>query len=158
MRIELTTEIAAPRDAVWAAIADPAQWPQVIRGITRFDHASGPATGAGARYSMRMRVGSADVGGLIEMVEWDEGCDLAWTSVLGIGQRGRWRLRDAGPARTRVTLRFAYQSPGLLGWVADRVAAPVVRRNLQSGLEEVRRRALRLSVGPRRRRSRGARA
>jgi carbon monoxide dehydrogenase subunit G len=158
MRIELTTEIAAPREEVWAALADPAQWPELIGGLTRFDHAGGPVTGVGARYSMRMRVGSADVGGLIEMVEWDEGCDLAWTSVLGIGQRGRWRLRDAGPSRTRVMLRFAYQSPGLLGWVADRVAAPVVRRNLESGLDEVRRRALRLSVVPRRRRSRGARA
>ena len=158
MRIELVTEIAAPREAVWGAIADPSQWPQLIHGITRFDHAGGPPTGAGARFTMRMRVGSADVGGLIEMVEWDERCDLAWTSVLGIGQRGRWRLRDAGPSRTRVTLRFAYQSPGLLGWVADHVAAPVVRRNLESGLEEVRRRALRLSVVPPPRRSRGARA
>ena len=158
MRIELTAEIAAPRDAVWAAIGDPSGWATLIRGITRFDHAGGPVRGAGARYTMRMRVGSADVGGLIEMVEWDEGRDLAWTSVLGIGQRGRWRLRDAGPARTRVTLRFAYQSPGLLGWVADRVAAPVVRRNLEAGLDEVRRRALRISVAPPRRRPRGARA
>jgi uncharacterized membrane protein len=158
MRIELITEIAAPRDTVWAAMSDPCGWPELIRGITRFDHAAGPRQGVGARYTMRMRVGSADVGGLIEMVEWDDGRDLAWTSVLGIGQRGRWRLRDAGPARTRVTLRFAYQSPGLLGWVADRVAAPVVRRNLESGLDEVRRRALRLSVAPKPRRSRGARA
>ena len=158
MRIELITEIAAPRDLVWSVMHDPCDWPGLIGGITRFDHSDGPRQGCGGRYTMRMRVGSADVGGLIEMVEWDEGRDLAWTSVLGIGQRGRWRLRDAGPARTRVTLRFSYQSPGLLGWVADRVAAPVVRRNLESGLDELRRRALRLSVVPARRRSRRARA
>jgi carbon monoxide dehydrogenase subunit G len=159
VRIELCADIAAPRDAVWAALCDPRTWPELIDGITRFDHAGGPVTGTGARYSMRMRVGSADVGGLIEFVEWEQGCDLAWTSVLGVDQRGRWRLRDAGPQRTRVTLRLAYQSPGLLGSVADRVAAPVVRRNLEFGLGELRRRALRLSVVPaRRRRSRAARA
>jgi carbon monoxide dehydrogenase subunit G len=148
MRIELTTEVAAPREAVWANVCELGAWPELIRGLTQFDHAGGPAAGLGARYAMRMRVGSADVGGLIEMVEWDEGRELAWTSVLGIGQRGRWRLRDAGPGRTRVTLRFAYQSPGLLGWVADRVAAPVVRRNLESGLDELRRRAVRTAAAP----------
>jgi uncharacterized membrane protein len=152
MRIELTTQVAAPRDAVWANVCELGAWPGLIRGLSQFDHAGGPAAGLGARYAMRMRVGSADVGGLIEMVEWDEGRELAWTSVLGIGQRGRWRLRDAGPGRTRVTLRFAYQSPGLLGWVADRVAAPVVRRNLESGLEELRGRALRTAAAPRPRR------
>jgi uncharacterized membrane protein len=148
MRIELTTQVAAPRDAVWANVCELGAWPGLIRGLTQFDHAGGPAAGLGARYAMRMRVGSADVGGLIEMVEWDEGRELAWTSVLGIGQRGRWRLRDAAPGRTRVTLRFAYQSPGLLGWVADRVAAPVVRRNLESGLDELRRRAVRTAAAP----------
>ncbi|MDB5065966.1 MAG: Polyketide cyclase / dehydrase and lipid transport [Chloroflexi bacterium] len=156
MRIELTADLAAPREAVWASIARPGSWTGLIHGLTRFDHAGGPAAGLGARYRMRMRVGSADVGGLIEMVEWDEGGEIAWTSVLGIGQRGRWRLRDAGPGATRVTLRFAYQSPGLLGWVADRVAAPVVRRNLDAGLDELRRRAAKEAARPRRRRRRPA--
>jgi hypothetical protein len=41
-----------------------------------------------------------------------------------------------------VTLRFAYQSPGLLGWLADRVAAPVVRGNLRAGLDELHHRAV----------------
>lgn len=142
MRIELSTEVAAPRSAVWAAVAQPDEWPGLIRGLTQFDHCGGPAAGLGARYAMRMRVGSADVGGLVEMVEWEEGRELAWTSVLGVGQRGRWRLRDAGPGTTRVTLRFAYQSPGLLGWLADRVAAPLVRGNLQAGLDELHHRAV----------------
>ena len=51
---------------------------------------------------MRMRVGSADIGGLIEVVECDPAADLAWTSITGIDQRGRWRLREAdGTARPR---------------------------------------------------------
>lgn len=154
MRIELSTEVAAPRSAVWAAIADPGTWPGLVRGLTQFEHRGGPVAGCGARYAMRMRVGSADVGGLVEMVEWEEESELAWTSVLGIDQRGRWRVRDAGPGTTRVTLRFAYQSPGLLGGLADRVAAPVVRRNFATGLEEIRRRAVAAAPPPRRTRPR----
>ena len=43
---------------------------------------------------MLLRVGSAEVGGLIEVVECVPNRDLAWTSVTGIDQRGRWRLRE----------------------------------------------------------------
>ncbi len=61
---------------------------------------------------MRMRAGSAEVGGLVEVVEWDERCDMAWSSVNGIDQRGRWRLREQEDGTTKVTLRLAYQAPG----------------------------------------------
>ena len=52
------------------------------------------ANGARRAVPGLFRVGAAEIGGLIEVVEWDEGRDLAWTSVLGIDQRGRWRLRE----------------------------------------------------------------
>ena len=81
-----------------------------------------------------MRVGSAEVGGLIEIVEWDEPCDLAWTSVTGIDQRGRWRLRPAPSGRTRVELRLAYgvAGSGPAGWLAERIAAPAVTAHLEA--------------------------
>ena len=71
--------------------------PRFVPAITRFERRDGDERrepGVGARYSMRMHVGSADVGGLIEIVEYDEGRDLAWTSITGIDQRGRWRIRE----------------------------------------------------------------
>ena len=51
---------------------------------------------------MLIRVGAAEVGGLIEMVEWDEPYDIAWHSVTGVDQRGRFRIReqDNGSARS----------------------------------------------------------
>ena len=51
---------------------------------------------------MRMRVGSADIGGLIEIVEFDEPADMAWHSITGIDHRVRWRLREADDGRTKV--------------------------------------------------------
>jgi uncharacterized membrane protein len=90
---------------------------------------------------MLMRVGSAEIGGLIETVEYVEPYDMAWTSVTGIDQRGRWRLRHNGPSRTRVELRVSYgvASAGIFGWIAERVAAPSVRDNLRRTLLELRR-------------------
>ena len=75
---------------------------------------------------MLFRVGAAEIGGLIEVVEWDEPRELAWTSVLGIDQRGRWRLRELPGGRTRVELRMAYgvAGSGLSGWIAERDRRP----------------------------------
>ena len=85
-----------------------------------------PATGLGARYRMLFRVGAAEVGGLVEVVEFDEPCDFAWTSVTGLDHRGRWRLREAPGGRTRVELRLAYvvagAGPERLAGRADRRA------------------------------------
>ena len=63
-------------------------------GITRWEVVGEQARGLGARYRILMLVGSAEVGGLVEIVEYDEGRDLAWTSVTGLDMRGRWRLRE----------------------------------------------------------------
>ncbi|MBJ7608081.1 MAG: hypothetical protein JF887_01440 [Candidatus Dormibacteraeota bacterium] len=88
-----------------------------------------------------MRVGSADVGGEVELVEYQPGADLAWTGVTGIEQRGRWRLRELDPGVTRVTLRIAYQSPGgLTGVLADRLSSGQVRKHVRRTLEGLRKR------------------
>ena len=80
-----------------------------------------------------MRVGSAEMGGLVEIVEFSEPLDMAWSSVTGVDQRGRWRLREAGGGRTRVEFRFAYgvAGAGIIGYISERVAAPSVRRHLR---------------------------
>ena len=77
-----------------------------------------------------MRVGSAEVGGLVEVVEWDEPRDMAWNSVTGIDQRGRWRLRErAGAAARDVELRLSY---GVAGAGIARLARRAGRRARRS--------------------------
>src|SRR4029453_10847358 len=92
-----------------------------------------------ARSRVPFRIGPAQVGGLVEIVEFDEPADLAWTSVTGIDQRLRWRLRETGDSRTRVTLRLAYDAPGgVLGAVADQVSKPMVTNNLERTLHNLK--------------------
>jgi uncharacterized membrane protein len=101
--------------------------------------------GVGARYKMLMRVGSAEIGGLIEIVEWLPERELAWTSITGIDQRGRWRLRehlyDDGSMCTWVELRMTAGviGSGLFGWIAEQVAAPTVRGHLRRSLQQLKR-------------------
>jgi uncharacterized membrane protein len=157
MRVAARIQVSAPATAVWAFVDDPARYLHFMSGVTRWEVAEEEApTGAGARYRMLMRVGSAEIGGLVEVVEHDPPSDMAWTSVTGVDQRGRWRLRERDFGRTDVELRLSYgvAGAGLLGWVAERVAAPTVRGHLRRSLQQLKRQVeheeLRLAAARRR--------
>ncbi len=141
MRVSARANVTAPPERVWAAISDPERILSFMSGVTRWEVASDRPTGIGARYRMLLRVGSAEIGGLIEVVEWDEGRELAWTSVTGVDQRGRWRLRQLPAGRTKVELRLSYgvAGSGPAGWVAEHIAAPAVSGHLRRTLEELKR-------------------
>ena len=140
MRVEREIVINAPREQVWDYVTDPANYTLFFSGITRWEVEGRKKRGCGARYRMNMRVGSAEVGGLVEVVEFEEPGDMAWTSVLGVDQRGRWRLREHGPTRTIVMFRLSYHAPGgLLGWLSDQLSAPIVRGNIRHTLENIKR-------------------
>ena len=141
MLISEQIEVAAPPEAVWALIADPSRVLNFMSSMTRWEVVGEQREGLGARYRMLMRVGSAEVGGLVEVVEWKVNCDLAWTSVLGLDQRARWRLRERPHGRTRVEFRISYgvAGAGVGGWIAEHVAAPRVRDNIRRSLQQLKR-------------------
>jgi uncharacterized membrane protein len=139
MRVAVHTEIAAPRQRVWDFIVDPDRHLDFMDGMTRWEVEGRKRTGLGARLSMRMRVGSVELGGLIEIVEFDPPCDMAWTSITGVDHRGRWRLRRGNGDCTDVELRVTYYAPGgIMGSIADWVAWPIVSGHLQRSLEELK--------------------
>ena len=150
MRINQSIIIKASREQVWEQITDPSSYLEFMSGITRWEledkSGSNSASGAdvdvdaritiGSRIRMLIRVGAAEVGGLIEIVECKPGSDMAWSSVTGIDQRGRWRLREAGEGRTKVELRYSYgvAGSGIGGLLAERVGAPILSRRLRASL------------------------
>jgi uncharacterized membrane protein len=145
MRVGAAIDVSAPAGAIWAFVDDPSRYLHFMSGITRWEVVGGQSSGLGARYRMLMHVGSAEVGGLVEIVEHDPCRDMAWVSVVGIDQRGRWRLRERrrgdGSAITRVELRLSYgvAGSGAFGWLAEHVAAPTVRGHLRRSLQQLKR-------------------
>jgi uncharacterized membrane protein len=162
MRVGADIEVSAPRPLVWDYLTDPARALHFLSGVTRWEPMSAPSRGLGARYRMLMRVGSAEVGGLIEVVEFKDGCDLAWTSVTGLDQRGRWRVRDRPHDRSWVEFRLSYgvAGAGIGGWIAEHVAAPTVQGHLRRSLQQLKRQVeyeqLRALAAERRRRQQAA--
>jgi uncharacterized membrane protein len=157
MRVGHCIDVKAPVELVWAQISDPGEYLHFMHGVTRWEVQGEQRSGLGARYRMLMRVASAEVGGLIEVIECEEPMDFAWTSVTGLDQRGRWRLRAGRPGFTKVELRLAYgiAGAGIPGWIAEQVAAPIVRGNLRRSLTQLKRRVeheqLRAAAAERRR-------
>lgn len=143
MRVRASTVLAAAPERVWAIVSDPARALSFMAGVTRWEVQGDRPRGLGARYRILLRVGSAEIGGLIEVVEWDRPREIAWTSVTGIDQRGRWRLRADGEGRTRVELRLAYgvAGSGITGWIAEHIAAPTVAGHLRQTLRQLGRMA-----------------
>jgi uncharacterized membrane protein len=141
MRLNESITISAPPRTVWDYVTNPSNSLHYMSGVTRWEVCGEQDRGMGARYRMLIQVGATEVGGLIEVVEYDEPSDMAWASVTGIDQRGRWRLRELDDGRTRVQLRFAYgvAGGGISGMIAERFSAPALRGHLRKSLHQLKR-------------------
>lgn len=141
MRATAAATISAPIETVWGVVSDPERALSFMSGVTRWEIDGEDRVGLGARYRMLLRVGSAEVGGLIEIVEWDPPKELAWTSITGVDQRGRWRLRSLAPGRTRAEIRLAagVHGSGVTGWIAERIAQPIVGSHLRQTVQQLAR-------------------
>ena len=140
MRVERRSTLNADRATVWKVLGDPTCYPSLLPHLQRWETITDGHPRVGSRYTVLWKIGSIPVGGVVEVVEFDAARDLAWINITGVTQRGRFRLRDAGPGRTVVTFRLAYHSDGgLLGLIADRIAARQVGRSLSESLKSLRR-------------------
>jgi uncharacterized membrane protein len=141
MRLNEKIVISAPCEAVWEYLANPENYLHFLHGITRWEVEGERKSGLGTRIRMLVRIGAAEVGGLVEVVEWKEGSDIAWNSVTGLDQRGRWMIRRVDDERTRIEMRWSYgvAGAGIFGILAERVAAPSLRGQLRRSLRQLKR-------------------
>jgi len=140
MRVERRCVINADRGAVWKIVGEPDCYPSFMSNLERWEPSNDVHRGVGARYTVHWKIGAVPVGGLIEVVEFDNDRDLAWVGITGVTVRGRIRLRDAAGGRTKVTFRLSYQAPGgILAYLADRIAARQVGRTLSRTLKNLKR-------------------
>lgn len=138
MRVEETIGIEAPREQIWRYVSEPECYSEFMVGSTWSPVEGEPTSGPRARFEICIEVGSIDLGGVIEVVEWDPPHELAWTNITGIDQRGRWILRDRED-HTDVTMRLSYQVPGgFLALVASQLGRPLIQRDIRRSLEALR--------------------
>lgn len=139
MRLDRRVIADVPPPVVWKYVSDPACYPEFMASLERWETVTESPVGIGSRYTVHWKVGSVPIGGVIEIVEFDEARDLAWIGITGVTLRGRFRLRDCGDGRTKVNFRLAYEAPGgVLGLLADWVAARQVGRIMDETLRRLK--------------------
>ena len=140
MRIEREIVVNARRKAVWDVIATLHDHPQILAGVTAWKPQDDKPLGVGTRIEARMRVGSAQLNSLVEITEWADGCDLAWTSLNGVDHRGRFTVRDGDDAdHTVLRFRITYAPPGgVFGLLAGRAARAIMQSNVDATVQAVR--------------------
>ena len=137
MRIEARLPVAAPSDEVWAVVSDPCVIGALSDTLFVEELEPGSKPGVGTRYRALLRVGPVPVGGNVEIIEFNEPRDMAWTTLTGVDHRLRIRIRERVEGGTWLTVRFAYDSPGLLGSVADLASFPTVRGAIHDLLRQM---------------------
>ena len=138
MRVEERIRVGVPREEAWRYVSEPERYSEFMVGSAWSTVEGEPSTGFRARSRIEIQVGSIDLGGIVEVVEWDPPHELAWTNITGIDQRGRWILRDRGD-HTDVTMRLSYQVPGgFLALVASQLGKPLIQSNVRRSLEALR--------------------
>lgn len=139
MRLERRCVLDADPQTVWKTVSNPDCYPEFMTSLERWETVTEGPVAIGSRFTVHWKVGSVPIGGLVEVVELDAPRDLAWVGITGITLRGRFRLRESADGRTKVTFRMSYEAPGgLLGLIADRVAARQVGRNMSETLKRLK--------------------
>lgn len=139
MRLQRRVRVDVDPHRVWKHVSDPGCYPQFMANLERWEVITEGPVGVGSRYTVHWKVGSVPIGGVIEVTEFDEARDLAWIGITGVTLRGRFRLREDGEGRTAVSFRMSYEAPGgVLGLVADRVAARQVGRIMDRSLQQLK--------------------
>lgn len=139
MRMQRSVRMDVDPHRVWKHVSDPGCYPEFMANLERWETVTEGPVGVGSRYTVHWKVGSVPIGGVIEVTEFDEARDLAWIGITGVTLRGRFRLREDGEGRTKVSFRMSYEAPGgVLGLVADWVAARQVGRIMDRTLQQLK--------------------
>lgn len=131
---EQSRTIRAPRDAVWARIADHQTWPEWFRALKRVS-VTGSPTGVGGRRDVTVPGATVKE----RFTAWEPGEVFAFTVVSGppglVALAESVELADVEDG-TRITYRQGFEPRRWCGWLV----APAVkkaRRDLAAALDEL---------------------
>lgn len=146
-RVAGATEVAAPAEAVWQALSDPAGWADWVEGTLEV-HDAPPAIGLDATYGERNRVlGPWKARTRWRVVEWvpprrqrHSGTGIPLLRDLTVC----FEVAPTDSGHSRFTMSFDYEPAGIVGRLA---CALLLRRRLCQSVDRSLRDAGRLAGG-----------
>ena len=134
--IEVSVEIRAPLEAVWAAAADLGSHTEWMADAESITFTTARQRGVGTRMEVATRIGPLRTKDVMEVTEWEDRRRIGVRHTGLVTGQGAFELEEVDPATTRFTWRERLTFPWYLGGpLIARVAAPVLgavwKRNLK---------------------------
>jgi ribosome-associated toxin RatA of RatAB toxin-antitoxin module len=138
--INVTRTIAAPAEAVFAYVDDYTNTTKYMKDLTKWQPAGSQTHGKGAQFEVAMKAGPKELASVVLITEWTENEAIGWVSQSGFKQTGKWdfkALRDGGCV---ATFDMEYEFPGgIAGKLLAKAAEPIVKMNIDSSVDELKR-------------------
>jgi uncharacterized membrane protein len=142
--IALRRDIQAPVERVFAYVDDHRNTVRYMRGLTLWSPTTDVVHGKDAEFEVVMKAGPANLHSVVRITTWTENRTIAWRSIEGFQQKGRWAFGQRGE-HTEVTLDMEYEfGGGIAGRMLGKAAEPAVRHNLEQSVAALKEQTERL--------------
>lgn len=136
--IEISVEVAASVDTVWADIARLDTHVEWMADAERIDFLTEHHSGEGTRMEVLTKVGPLKTTDVMEFIAWEPPHRMAIRHEGLVAGTGEIVLSEAGPDRTRVTWREELDFPIAFGGpVGEIVAKPILKAIWQRNLKRL---------------------
>jgi carbon monoxide dehydrogenase subunit G len=136
--VEESTTIAAPIEDIFELVADHRRARSWLEGFDRFEHASGPERGIGARVRAEGRFLGLTVETELEIIEYEPPRRLVSVSKKGVRSHTSWIMQ---PTETGTLVSFVgdYSLPFGLRLLGDRALGQLVSDQTRRSLVNLKR-------------------
>lgn len=135
--IEISKVISAPVGEVFGYIDDYKNTTRYMEGLTEWKPTTKIVHGKGAYFRVAMKAGPKSLGSTVEIIEWTKNKAIAWESMEGFEQTGRWSFAKHKDG-TEVTFEMSFSfGGGMAGKMLAKVSEPIVHMNLSKSLENL---------------------
>jgi uncharacterized membrane protein len=144
--ITVTRTIDAPVETVFAYVDDHRNTTKYMKDLTKWQPAGSVTHGKGAQFDVAMKAGPKVLDSSVLITQWTENKVIAWESQSGFKQTGKWAFKAKGGA-TEATFDMEYEfGGGIAGKVLAKVAEPVVKMNIESSVDELKKQTEKLGT------------
>jgi uncharacterized membrane protein len=145
--ITVTRSIDAPLAKVFAYVDDYRNTTKYMKDLTKWKPVGSQTHGKGAHFQVAMKAGPRELGSDVLITQWTENKVIAWKSESGFKQTGRWAFRTNAEGGTEATFDMEYEfGGGIAGKLLAKVAEPLVKMNIESSVDELKRQTEKLEA------------
>jgi uncharacterized membrane protein len=136
--ITIKREIQAPIETVFAYVDAHKNTIKYMKGLTKWAPTTSVVHGKDAEFEVVMKAGPRDLRSVVRITAWTENRTIAWKSIDGFKQTGKWVFGRSGD-HTDAIFDMEYDlGGGFAGRLLGAAVEPVVRHNLEQSVDALK--------------------